>query len=107
MTSGEVRVATPDASRQSEIAGAAEPRAQRRVRGRRRARLYLVSVLLVALAGLLVVLGSANTREVKLSWAVGSTDVSLAWVILVAAVGGWLLGVTTAVVLRYRTRRRT
>ncbi len=106
MTSGEVHVATPNAPRQSGIAGAGEPRAQRRVRGRRRARLYLVSVLLVALAGLMVVLGSANTREVTLSWAVGSTDVSLAWVVLAAAIGGWVLGVTTAVVLRYRTRRR-
>ena len=104
--SGEPRLAKPDASPQVEIASPGEPRAQRRVRRLRRARLYVVSVLLVALAGLLVILGSANTREVKVSWAAGSTDVSLAWVVLVAAVGGWLLGVTTAIVLRYRTRRR-
>lgn len=107
--SGEVRAAMADASPQIESASSAEPPKQRRVRHLRRARLYVVSVLLVALAALavlLVVLGSANTREVKLSWAAGSTDVSLAWVILAAAVGGWLLGVTTAIVVRYRTRHR-
>jgi len=43
---------------------------------------------------------------VKLDWAVGSTKASLVWIILAAAVLGWLLGIATSVVFRHRTRRR-
>jgi uncharacterized integral membrane protein len=59
----------------------------------------------VALLAGLIVLASANTRKVKLGWVFGSTHASLVWIILAAAVIGWLLGITTAVVFRYRTRR--
>ncbi len=61
--------------------------------------------VLVAVFAALVVLVSANTHAVKLDWAVGSTQASLDWIILAAAVLGWLLGITTAVVFRHRTRR--
>ncbi|HTZ05277.1 MAG TPA: hypothetical protein VMB53_05940 [Gaiellaceae bacterium] len=61
--------------------------------------------MLVAVLALLVVLVSANTHAVKLGWAVGSTHASLDWIILAAAVLGWLLGITTAVVFNHRTRR--
>jgi len=61
--------------------------------------------MLVALLAVLIVLISANTGKVKLGWAFGSTHASLVWIILAAAVIGWLLGITTAVVFRYRTRR--
>lgn len=71
----------------------------------RRVRLYMWAGLLVAAFALLVVLVSANTHAVKLDWAVGSTHASLDWIILAAAVLGWLLGITTAVVFRHRTRR--
>jgi uncharacterized integral membrane protein len=104
MMSAEVPVMVPDTPEQVEAASSSEPPAQRRGRQRRRARLYVVSVALVVLVAVLVVLSSANTRNVKLSWAVGSTDLSLAWIILAAGVSGWLLGVTTAVVLRFKTR---
>ena len=52
------------------------------------------------------VLIAKNTRSVKLDWAVGSTHASLVWIILAAAVLGWLLGVATSVVFRNRTRSR-
>jgi len=42
---------------------------------------------------------------VKLDWVVGSTHASLVWIILAAAVLGWLLGIATSIVFRYRTRR--
>ena len=58
------------------------------------------------LIALLIVLISVNTRHVKLSWAFGSTRASLVWIVLATAVIGWLLGITTAVVFRRRTRRR-
>jgi uncharacterized integral membrane protein len=85
---------------------AAESRGERLVRHGRRARLYAWAVLFVALLAILIVLISVNTRSVKLDWAFGSTHASLVWIILAAAVLGWLLGISTAVVLRYRTRRR-
>ena len=75
------------------------------VRHGRRARLYTWAVLFVALLAVLIVLISRNTASVKLSWAFGSTHASIVWVILAAAVVGWLLGITTAVVFSHRTRR--
>lgn len=62
--------------------------------------------MLVALLIVLVVLIAKNTRAVKLDWAVGSTHASLVWIILAAAVLGWLLGIATSIVFRYRTRSR-
>ena len=82
-----------------------ESAVERFVRHGRRARLYTWAVMLVALLAVLIVLISANTGKVKLGWAFGSTHASLVWIILAAAVIGWLLGITTAVVFRYRTRR--
>jgi uncharacterized integral membrane protein len=82
-----------------------ETRRARLTRHGRRARLYTGAVVFVALFAVLVVLTTKNTRAVKLDWAVGSTQASLAWIILAAAVIGWLLGITTAVVFHHRTRR--
>ena len=82
-----------------------ESRTERLVRHGRHARLYTGAVAFVALLAVLIVLSSKNTRSVTLDWAVGSTNASLVWIILAAAVIGWLLGIATAVVLRHRTRR--
>ncbi len=82
-----------------------ESRTQRLTRGGRRARLYAGAVVTIALLAVLVVLSTENTRSVKLDWAVGSAHASLVWIILAAAVVGWLLGITTAVVVHHRTRR--
>jgi uncharacterized integral membrane protein len=54
-----------------------------------------------------VALAVANTRSVKVSWVVGSTQQSLVWIILITAILGWLLGIVTSVIFRHRTRRRT
>jgi uncharacterized integral membrane protein len=83
-----------------------ESRAERLRRSARRVRLYTGAVALVALLAVLVVLISVNRATVKLDWAVGSTRASLVWIILAAAVIGWLLGMTTAIVFHHRTRRR-
>jgi uncharacterized integral membrane protein len=61
---------------------------------------------LVALIVVLIALVVANTRQVKLSWVVGSGHASLVWIILATAVLGWVLGMLTSVVFRLRTRRR-
>jgi uncharacterized integral membrane protein len=82
-----------------------ESRVGRLVRHGRRVRLYSWAAVFVVSFAVLVVLVAANTRAVKLDWVVGSTQASLDWIVLAAAVLGWLLGITTAVVVRHRTRR--
>jgi uncharacterized integral membrane protein len=83
-----------------------ETRREQLGRQGRRARLYTWAFALVALLIILIALIVANTRSVKLDWVVGSTHASLVWIILAAAVLGWLLGIATSVVFRRRTRRR-
>ncbi len=83
-----------------------ETRTERIVRHGHRARLYAGAFVFVALLAALVVLSSKNTRSVKLDWAVGSTHASLVWIILAAAILGWLLGIATSIAFRRRTRRR-
>ena len=83
----------------------AEPRGERLRRGSRRAGLYTWAVALVALLVVLVALVIANTREVEVSWVFGSTRQSLVWIILAAAIVGWLTGIVTSVLFRRRTRR--
>jgi len=85
---------------------AVETRGQRLGRLGRRTRLYVRAALLVAALVVLILLIAANTRSVKLDWVIGSTHASLVWIILAAAVLGWLVGIMTSVVFRFRTRRR-
>ena len=82
-----------------------ESRRARLTRQGRRARLYTGAAVFVALLSVLVVLTTKNTRAVKLDWAFGAGHASLVWILLAAAVIGWLLGITTAIVFAHRTRR--
>jgi uncharacterized integral membrane protein len=68
--------------------------------------LYGLAFSLVALLVVLIALVIANTRQVKLSWVIGSGHASLVWIIVASTVLGWLLGIITSVVFRLRTRRR-
>ena len=88
------------------VTEAVEPRAARVRRLGHRGGLYAWAVALVALLVIVIALAIANTRQVKLSWVVGTTHASVVWIVFVAAVLGWLLGITTSVVFRLRTRRR-
>jgi uncharacterized integral membrane protein len=83
-----------------------EPRLERLRRHGRRTGLYTLAFSLVALLVVLIALVVANTRQVELSWVVGSGHASLVWIILASAVLGWLLGIVTSVAFRFRTRRR-
>jgi uncharacterized integral membrane protein len=83
-----------------------EPRGARLRRHGHRTWLYAWAFTLVALLVIVIALAAANTRQVKLSWVVGTGHASLVWIILAAAVLGWLLGIATSVVFRLRTRRR-
>ena len=105
MTSTEPEVPTPGLDLPSPSATPRESRKERAVRYGHRARLYTGAVAFVALLAVLVVFTTKNTGAVKLDWAVGSSHASLVWIILAAAVLGWLLGLATAVVFHHRTRR--
>ena len=84
----------------------AEARGDRLRRHGRRTGLYTWAIGLVALLVVLIALVVANTRQVKLSWVLGTGHASLVWIVLAAAVLGWLLGIVTSVVFRLRTRPR-
>ena len=87
------------------LVSSVEPRGERLARHARGARLYALVGVFVALLVVVVVLASANTSATKLDWVFGSTQASLVWIIIAAAVFGWFLGIATAVVVRHRTRR--
>jgi uncharacterized integral membrane protein len=83
-----------------------ETRGARLRRHGHRTWLYTWAFLLVSLVVVLIALILANTRQVELSWVFGDGHASLVWIILAAAVLGWLLGIATSVLFRFRTRRR-
>jgi uncharacterized integral membrane protein len=85
---------------------AREPRRDSLRRHGRRAWLYTWAGVLVALLAILIALIVANTGRVKVSWVLGSTRQSLVWIILATAILGWLLGIVTSMIFRFRTRRR-
>jgi len=85
--------------------GIAEPRAQRLRRHGRRQVLYLRAAVVVALLGVLIALIAANTRQVQLDWVIGTTQMSLVWIVFFSAVMGGVVGVVGSALLRRRTRR--
>jgi uncharacterized integral membrane protein len=93
-------------SQTNQATGPAEARLARLRRRGRRTVLYAWAFVLVTLLVVVIALTVANTRQVKVSWVVGTSHASLVWIILAAAVLGWLLGIVTGVVFRLRTRRR-
>jgi uncharacterized integral membrane protein len=93
-----------EASTPAAAPGAAETRGQRFGRKARRTRFHAYAFLAVALLVCVVGLVVANTRQVELSWVVGSSSASLVWIILVSAILGWLLGIVSGALFRWRTR---
>jgi uncharacterized integral membrane protein len=82
----------------------AESRGDHFKRRAQRSRLYLSAFAVVAAIVCLVALVLANTREVELSWVFGDATASLVWIILAAAILGWLLGLATSIMFRRMTR---
>jgi uncharacterized integral membrane protein len=62
--------------------------------------------VLVALLIVLIALAVQNTRTVEVSWVFGTGQVPLVWLIVFAAIVGWLTGIVTGTVIRRSTRRR-
>lgn len=85
-------------------AGATETRAERVRRKALRGRLHGYAVGAVALVALLIALAASNTGHVKVSWLVGSSHISLVWLMLFAAILGWLLGLAASARFNWRTR---
>jgi uncharacterized integral membrane protein len=71
-----------------------------------RSGLYLYAFFSVALLVCLVALAVANSHRVEFSWVLGSSEVSLVWIVIFSAILGWLLGIVTSAVFRWRTRAR-
>ena len=71
-----------------------------------RSGLYLYAFFSVALLVCLVALAVANSNRVEFSWVVGSSEVSLVWIVIFSAILGWLLGIVTSAVFRWHTRAR-
>jgi uncharacterized integral membrane protein len=84
--------------------GPGESRGERLRRHGRRTRLYSWAVLAVVALIVIVALVVSNTRQVKVSWVVGSSHASLVWLVVAPAIVGWLGGIATAVLFRRRTR---
>lgn len=81
-----------------------ETRGARWQRKARRGRLRLAGLLMVGLLVCVVALVLANTGRVRLHWLLGSGSASLAWIVLLAVVLGWLLGLVSGSVVHWRTR---
>jgi len=87
--------------------GPAEATETRRGHSRRmarRTRLHGYALLAVALFAFVIALAASNTAHVKVSWLFGTSHVSLVWLVLIAAILGWLLGLVTNAALHRRTR---
>jgi uncharacterized integral membrane protein len=98
-------VTEPETETHPVTAAPGETRGARALRHGKHARLYTWAVLCVAALVVLIALVAANVRSVKIDWVFGSTHTSLVWIVLAAALLGWLLGVATAILFRFRTRK--
>jgi uncharacterized integral membrane protein len=64
------------------------------------------AIAAVAPVAVLIALAASNTAQVKVDWVVGSSHISLVWLVLVAAIVGWLLGLLASARFNWRTRPR-
>ncbi|HLW94440.1 MAG TPA: LapA family protein [Solirubrobacteraceae bacterium] len=80
-----------------------ETRRGRSRRMARRTRLHGYALFAVALFAFVIALAATNTARVKVNWLFGSSHVSLVWLVLAAAILGWLLGLVTNAALHRRT----
>jgi len=81
-----------------------ETRGSRMRRKAHRARLHGYAIATAVLVGYLVALAASNTAHVKANWVFGSSHVSIVWLVLFAAVLGWLLGLVATAAFHWRTR---
>jgi uncharacterized integral membrane protein len=109
--SDDAGISVPDTDRARAAAAEATARADgvetqgdRRRRRVHQGRLQVYAFVTVALVALLIALAATNTARVHVDWLVGSSRVSLVWLVLAAAIIGWVLGVLTSVRFQWLTR---
>jgi uncharacterized integral membrane protein len=100
-------LAAPNTARAREGAGAAngaETHAERFRRKALRGRLHGYAIGAVALVAVLIALAASNTAQVKVNWLIGNSRVSLVWLVLAAAILGWVFGLMASARFHWRTR---
>jgi uncharacterized integral membrane protein len=105
--SQEPPAAAPNTTRAREAAAAAngtETRGEHFRRKAHRGRLHGYAIAAVALVAVLIALAASNTAQVKVNWLIGSSRVSLVWLVLAAALLGWALGLIASARFHWRTR---
>jgi uncharacterized integral membrane protein len=102
--SGQTEPANRPAVTVAASGAAGETRGARFARKAHRTRLYIYAGAAVALLVALIALVIANTGHVEVSWVVGSSSVSLVWLVVFSAVLGLLLGMVLAALFHWRTR---
>ena len=88
----------------TQSAAGGETRTGRFRRKAHRTRLHGYAIVAVALVAFLIALAATNTAHVKVNWVFGGSHVSLVWLVLFAAILGWLLGLATSATFHWRTR---
>jgi uncharacterized integral membrane protein len=83
---------------------ARETRRERSRRKAHRSRLHVYAIATVAVVALLIALAVSNTRQVKVNWLFATSHVSLVWLVLFAAILGWVLGLVATAAFHWRTR---
>jgi uncharacterized integral membrane protein len=110
MTTGPVANGSPVATDPAPAPAQASAATDRETRGehfRRKAhrtRLHGYAIATVALVAFLIALAASNTAHVTVNWVFGSSHVSLVWLLLFAAILGWLLGLVATAAFHWRTR---
>lgn len=95
------RAAAADAERSG-----VETRSSRLRRVAHQGRLQAYALAVIALVAVLIALAASNTVRVHVDWIVGSSRISLVWLVLVAAIIGWILGVLVSARFQWLTRTR-
>ena len=107
VSNGSTVAADPHVAPAQASGATASDRETRRDRSRRKAhrsRLHGYAIVAVALVAFLIALAASNTAHVKVNWVFGTSHVSLVWLVLFAAILGWLLGLVATAAFHWRTR---
>jgi uncharacterized integral membrane protein len=94
----------PDVAPTPSAATDGETRTEHFRRKAHRSRLHGYAIVAVALVAFVIALAASNTAHVKVNWVFGSSRVSLVWLVLFAAILGWLLGLAATAAFHWRTR---
>ena len=90
---------------EAQAAPAEETRFERSLRYGHRTGMYVSLVIALAVIVFLILLIARNTREVKVDYVVDDTQTRLIWLVIISAIAGWVLGITTSFLIRRRTLR--